>query len=194
MSGTVMPSPVFIGLDANGNPVSGGKLFTYAAGTSTKQATYSNAALTIANANPVILNSAGIATVFLSPTSYKFVFCPSTDTDPPANPYWTVDNVSAVPPSNVDLDIQVTAGENLTAGDCVYLSDGSGGGTAGRWYKADADNTYSSTIAKSIGFATSDIAISASGSIRQAGRVTGLSGLSVGSIYYVSATAGSITA
>lgn len=188
-----MPSPVFTGLDADGNPVSGGKLFCYAAGTSTKQDTFSNSAMTVANANPVVMNSSGRAVVFLSPTSYKFVFAPSTDTDPPANPYWTVDNVSSVPTTNENLDIEGIAGENLTAGDCVYLSDGSGGGTtAGKWYKADASNDYSSA-GVGLGFAITDISVGATGAIRQAGRITGLSGLTAGAVYYVSETAGEIT-
>ena len=58
-TGTVMPSPVFTGFDSNGDPVSGGLLYVYDAGTSTPATTYSDVNLTIANANPVVLNSAG---------------------------------------------------------------------------------------------------------------------------------------
>lgn len=57
--------------DDDGNPLSGGKLYTYAAGTNTPKATYTTAAGDIENANPVELDSAGRATVFLS-GSYKF--------------------------------------------------------------------------------------------------------------------------
>jgi hypothetical protein len=53
MAGTVMPAPKFVGLDNNANPVSGGKLYTYLAGTTTPQPTYSDVNLTVANANPV---------------------------------------------------------------------------------------------------------------------------------------------
>jgi hypothetical protein len=45
--------------DNNGNPLSGGKLFTYAAGTTTPQATYTTAAGNVAHTNPIILDSAG---------------------------------------------------------------------------------------------------------------------------------------
>ena len=78
-TGTVMPSPVFTGLDNNGDPLSGGKLYTYAAGTTTPLATYSDVGLTTPNANPIILDSGGRATVFLSATSYKFVLKTSAD-------------------------------------------------------------------------------------------------------------------
>ena len=41
-TGTVMPSPVFTGFDSNGDPVSGGLLYVYDAGTSTPATTYSD--------------------------------------------------------------------------------------------------------------------------------------------------------
>lgn len=46
-------------LDDNGDPLSGGKLYFYETGTSTPKNTYSDSALSTANTNPVILNSAG---------------------------------------------------------------------------------------------------------------------------------------
>lgn len=192
-TGTVAPMPKALCLDNNGAIVNGGLIFTYTAGTTTKLTTYSDAALTTPNANPVVCDSAGRATIFLSASAYKFTYAPSTDTDPPTNAYFTVDNIAAVPYLTTDLDITGTAGEALSAGNAVYLSDGSGALTAGRWYKTDSDNTYSSITAQAIGFAVADIASAASGSIRIQGKVTGLAGLAAGSVYYVSATAGAIT-
>ena len=75
-------------LDNSGVPLVGGKLFTYAAGTSTPKATYSDAAGTIPNANPVILDSRGEALVFWSGT-YKVVLQDSL-----GNVIWTVDNIA----------------------------------------------------------------------------------------------------
>lgn len=49
--------------DSEGSPISGGLLYYYRAGTSTLQATYSDAAGTVPNTNPVVLNSAGRFTV-----------------------------------------------------------------------------------------------------------------------------------
>ena len=45
--------------DDNGNVLSGGKVFTYVAGTTTPQATYTDSGGSTANANPIILDSAG---------------------------------------------------------------------------------------------------------------------------------------
>lgn len=46
-------------LDNNGVILSGGKLYTYAAGTTTPQATYTNVSGGITHPNPIILDSAG---------------------------------------------------------------------------------------------------------------------------------------
>jgi hypothetical protein len=46
-------------LDNNGNPLTGGKLYTYEAGTTTPQATYTTSAGNVAHANPIILDAAG---------------------------------------------------------------------------------------------------------------------------------------
>jgi hypothetical protein len=69
--------------DNNGNPLSGGKLYSYAAGTTTPQATYTTAAGNIAHTNPIILNSAGrvvTGEIWLTAgQNYKFVLTTSTD-------------------------------------------------------------------------------------------------------------------
>ncbi len=68
----VLYTPHFIQFfDDNGDPLSGGKLYTYAAGTTTPKATYTTSAATVANANPIVLDSAGRAVAFLD-GSYKF--------------------------------------------------------------------------------------------------------------------------
>lgn len=64
-------------IDSNGNPVSGGKIYTYLAGTSTPAATYTDDTGGTPQANPVILNSAGLpaSPIWLQGgTAYKFVF------------------------------------------------------------------------------------------------------------------------
>lgn len=187
--GTVMPVPKQQFFDNNGDPLASGRLYTYAAGTSTPLATYSDVNLSVANANPIVLDSAGRATVFLSGASYKFELKTSADVT-----VWTQDNITSVAPYNVNLDVTGTAGENLAAGDLVYLSDGSASLTPGRWYKTDADLTYASTRATEWGMVPVAITSGNSGTIRVAGRVTGLSSLNAGSDYYASGTAGTITA
>lgn len=66
--------------NSSGEPLSGGKVYTYAAGTSTKQALYTDAAKTTVAANPVILDSYGKASVY-GDTTYKFVIKDSSDVE-----------------------------------------------------------------------------------------------------------------
>jgi hypothetical protein len=62
--------------DNNGNPLAGGLIYTYAAGTTTPAATYTSDSGGTANANPIVLDSAGRtpAQIWLTEgSSYKFV-------------------------------------------------------------------------------------------------------------------------
>jgi hypothetical protein len=69
--------------DNNGNPLTGGKIFTYAAGTTTPQATYTSAGGGTPHANPIILDAAGRVPggeIWLTDGfQYKFVIKTSTD-------------------------------------------------------------------------------------------------------------------
>jgi hypothetical protein len=188
---TIMPAPVFTGLDNSGNPVSGGKLCSYLTGLVTPQPTYTDSTLALANANPVILDSAGRAKVFLTQTIYGFVLrTPGTDaTCATGSVLWSVDGIGAVPSASANVDVLGTAGANLAAGQPAYLSDGSGGLTAGQWFTADAATTYKSTL-PIVGIAPAAIGIGASGSIRLSGTVTGLAGLTIGTTYYIVAGGG----
>ena len=102
--------------------------------------------------------------------------------------------VALISASGDVVDEPADFGENVSAGNFVYLSSGSGGKTAGKWYKADAANAYSSSTAAEVGFATSAVLAGASGFVRRAGQITGLSGLTAGVSYYASsATPGALT-
>lgn len=92
--------------DANGNPLSGYKLFVYTAGTTTKETTYQDAAGTTPNSNPIVLNSLGQCTAGLYTTTglKKLVMAPPTDTDPPSSPLWTFDNIRAPNDISTTLD------------------------------------------------------------------------------------------
>lgn len=187
-TGILSPWPRYTVLNAAGKPISGALINTYIAGTTTPIATYSDVALTVANANPIVANSSGqIGPVFLSPgSSYKFVF-----TNPDASSLFSQDNIAAGGGAT-NTDIIGTAGEALTGGKAVYLSDGSGGKTAGLWYLADSANAYSSTTSD-VGIVPASIALGVAGTIRLGGQLTGLTSLTVGASYYIS-TAGGITA
>ena len=81
-------------LDNNGNPLAGGLLYTYAAGTTTPQATYTTAAGNVANANPIVLDSAGRVANQMWLTagvSYKLELKTSTGTS-----LWTKDNIDGI--------------------------------------------------------------------------------------------------
>ncbi len=97
--GVVIAPPMFLQFfDPNnsGAPLSGGKLFSYIAGTSTKQATWTDSTQIVQNANPIILDSNGVALVWIDPTTaYKLVLSPANDTDPPTSPLRSVDNITA---------------------------------------------------------------------------------------------------
>jgi hypothetical protein len=188
-SGTVMPVPVMQFLDGNGDPYSGGKLYTYAAGTTNNLATYTTHDLTgSANANPVILDAAGRAVVYLQPKGYKFKLDNSSDDE-----QWVQDFVNGVPVQAGTVDITGTAGEALAKPNLVYLSDGRGSRTAGKWYKADAVLDYAST-GVTLGFATATIAQDATGAIRLVGTLDGFVGLTpLGADQFVSGTVGGIT-
>ena len=58
--------PKFQILDLNGDPLNGGKVWTYESGTTTPKITYSDRALSVANANPVILDTRGECAIFCS--------------------------------------------------------------------------------------------------------------------------------
>lgn len=51
--------------DVNGNPLAGGKVWTYEAGTSNPKVTYTDSTGTVQNTNPVILNAAGEANIWI---------------------------------------------------------------------------------------------------------------------------------
>lgn len=77
--------------DSAGLPLAGGKLYTYESGTTTPKATYSDAAGTVPNTNPVVLDARGEAVVFWS-GSYTVVLKTAADVT-----VWTVDGVAAPP-------------------------------------------------------------------------------------------------
>ena len=84
------PSPKTAFVDAAGEPLVGGQLYTYIAGTTTLQATYTDATAATANTNPIILDSRGEANVWLGGAIYKFVL-----KDADGALIWTVDYISA---------------------------------------------------------------------------------------------------
>lgn len=93
---TLTPVPKIQFFDANGQPLVGGKLYSYAAGTVTPQVTYVDQGQTATNTNPVILDSRGEASVWLGTLPYKLKLTSATDVE-----IWTVDDIEN--DSNVTL-------------------------------------------------------------------------------------------
>jgi hypothetical protein len=80
------PKPTFVD-PVTGAIANGYQVFFYVGGSvNTKQATYSDSTGTVANANPLILNTAGEPTTqlwFTQGQAYKVLLATATDTDPP---------------------------------------------------------------------------------------------------------------
>jgi hypothetical protein len=98
--------------DGDGNVISGAKLNFYETGTSTPQDTYSDDALSSANANPVVADSEGVfGDIFLSATDYKVVL---TDADDVTK--WSADPVRA-PAEVVTTVLAKTTTYSVAVGD-----------------------------------------------------------------------------
>lgn len=66
-------------LDNNGDPLVGGKIYSYMAGTTTPLATFADESGSEPNANPVVLDSAGRYEMWLKDHYYKFVLTDADD-------------------------------------------------------------------------------------------------------------------
>lgn len=93
--------------------------------------------------------------------------------------------------------VTLTAGEAVdgtTTPQLVYMSDGTGGRTSGRFYKADADDLTNIAV-KPIGIVTVNAASAGTTyTVITSGVVSGFTGLTIGATYYCHTTAGAITA
>ena len=93
--------------DASGNPLSAGLLYTYTAGSSTPQTTYTTQGGSTANANPVVLNSNGypasggsVVEIWLTAgVEYKFTLKTSAGVT-----VWERDDISGINDTSVTID------------------------------------------------------------------------------------------
>ena len=187
--GTLWFLPIQVAFRA-GIVVPGSKAYFYLAGSTTPVSVYADVGLTTALTQPVVADANGVfVEIFLTPgTAYKVDVQTSAGVSLTGYP---ADNQLAVPASSANVDVTGTPGENITAGSAVYLSDGSGGKNSGQWYKADAANTYSSTLPRAA-MAPNALTSGVPGTIRVGGQVTGLT-VAAGTDYFIG-TAGAITA
>jgi len=110
------PVPKIQFFTANGEPLVGGKLYSYAAGTTTPLVTYTDQAGTSANTNPVILDSRGEASVWLGTGPYKLRLTSATDVD-----IWTVDDIYSEGSQSMQ-ELLSSSGSSLVG----FIADGTG--------------------------------------------------------------------
>jgi hypothetical protein len=104
--------------DNNGNPLAGGKIFTYLAGTTTPAATYTSASGAIAHSNPIVLDGAGrvpSGEIWLTDgITYKFVV-----EDAASNLIGTYDNLTGINSNFVAFTNEQEI-QTATAGQTVF--------------------------------------------------------------------------
>jgi hypothetical protein len=171
---------------ANGSPANGAKLFTYLAGSTTKQTTYADLAGSSQNANPIVLDSGGNIPAsgevrLTAGVSYKFVLAPSNDSDPPVSPYWTKDNISGITDSSSIAVSEWAVGPTptyISTNSFSVTGDQTSVFTSGRRVKAvDTGGTVYGTIISSTFSSVTTVVIAADGA---ASLDSGLSSVSYG--------------
>ena len=99
-------------MDANGDPYSGAYLFFYAAGSSTKQDTFTSSSGGVACPNPITLNASGYPAISGTVTvpwgtvgqTYKIGLAAPGSSDPPNSFIWSADNIAPVNDTTVSVD------------------------------------------------------------------------------------------
>ena len=131
---SVLLSSVGIGqqfFDNNGVPLAGGLIYTYQAGSSTPLATYQDNAGTIANANPIVLDSAGRVPNeiwLLNGYSYKFIIQSASGTS-----LITLDNLYGI------LQTAPASNSNVPSG-LIAIWSGSTGSIPSGWLLCNGSN------------------------------------------------------
>jgi hypothetical protein len=147
MQRLLLPRSQTVGAD--GRPISGAKLYTYVTGSSTPKPVWTDAALTIAHANPVEADANGrFPAMFLEAGDYRTVLTDANDvvihTDDPVDGLFSVADLSlgprgqsflvsgnfTVPAGIFRIKVTVTGGGGGGAG-CAANGSGGGGGGAG---------------------------------------------------------------
>ena len=130
--------------DNNGVPLAGGLIYTYSAGTTTPVTTYTSSSGAVANANPIVLDSAGRtpAQIWLTEgNSYKFLLQTSAGVT-----IKTDDNIFASYQLAVEVGVAVGLGAsgvatNIAVGDTTLDSNTSGSNNTAVGYNAMTSNT-----------------------------------------------------
>ncbi len=185
--------------DNNGDPLSGGKLYTYAAGTLTPKATYTTEAGDIESPNPVVLDAYGRARIFIT-GSYKYVLHDANDVPIPNG---TTDNVTSFNASTASEEgfFNSFSGDGATA--TFTLTENLGTDEKALFVFAETEYSTNGTFAgdtgwtKGAGWAISAGVATATGAIstalEQSAGVTLIEGKSYSVKYTITRSAGTIT-
>jgi cytoskeletal protein CcmA (bactofilin family) len=164
MNVALLPDPFSQFFDNDGAVLAGGKLFSYAAGSTTPQATYTDSTGTSANTNPVILDSSGRASVWLAGLTYKLVLQDASGVQ-----IWSQDGVSSVSLAqlqandsfaSITVSGDATIGGNLTVDGTITAASGEYTGTLtvdGNLTAASAAVTGNASVGGTLTIATSAV-------------------------------------
>ncbi len=112
-TGVLLTMPVLVAVNGDGEPISGARLQFYLTGTTTPTPTYTSAALSTPNANPVVANGAGqFPAIYLDPTvTYRVQLQTATG-----------GVLADIDPANLDVVAATQAQVNAGSATGVYVS------------------------------------------------------------------------
>ncbi len=132
------PIPVFQPLDNNGVPIPGGTICSYLAGTGSLTPTWTTSAGTVANTNPVILDSSGRANIWLKVSTKLVLSQPGTGCPSSGAQIWSIDGVpaitkdvkfnSVISATVFNSDADIAGGNAVQSSGGTFTISGSGNG------------------------------------------------------------------
>ena len=113
----LLPVPKMQFFDPLGYPLAGGFVYAFKAGTNTPLDTYDDTGMV--NTNPAILDSGGMASIWVSAGAYKITVKNSLGVT-----LYTVDNIVAVPAPSVDASIpSAPTGPTVTSNNGIFVAE-----------------------------------------------------------------------
>jgi hypothetical protein len=136
---SVMHNPKFVAIDENGDPLAGGKLYTYETGTTTPKTTYTDYSMGTPNANPIILDDNGECNLWLDSSGGNYTLL-LKDADDVTQ--WTINGVQAINDETIDDKIAAALASSA-AGQNFYYPDAT---AADQGVAVDGDTTIKDMV------------------------------------------------